>query len=150
MQLLFLPFSNKLKLPRNVITSEQIAARGSKSVSYLRRLAVRRSPPAPPAAAAPSRGTEHRRLFSQHRAPTPTQPGDPNRQARSSLAQRETAAEHRGRSPQSPEEGMKRVAAARTTGCCRCPYQAPLSSHAASSRAHTCLGPARPGDRRYG
>jgi hypothetical protein len=111
------------------LNSEQIVARGgSKSVSYLRR-----PPPAPPSqppprrrAAAPSPGMERLRLFSQHRSHAAWR--FLNRQARSSLAQREPAWSTGGDRPSGTD--MKRVAAAPTTGCYRNP-------DTGSSRTHT-------------
>jgi hypothetical protein len=58
-------------------------------------------------------------------------PGDPNRQARLSLAQREPARSTGGDRPSGTD--MKRVAAARTTGWHCNPYQVPLTTPAAAA-----------------
>jgi hypothetical protein len=115
-------------------------ARGSKSVSYLHR-----SPLAPPSSRrAVARNGALPAVFA---APPPRglATHEPNRQARSSLAQREPARTGPARStggvrPIQRRTYMKCVAASRTTGCYRSPYQKPLSTPAAAAPTHTSTG----------
>jgi hypothetical protein len=91
-------------------------------------------PPTAPAAAPP--GMEHCRLRSKHRFHVAWRRTQPNSQTRSRLAQRTPARSTGGDCPSGTD--MKRVAAARTTGCYRNrnPYQVPLNIPAA---ALSCL-----------
>jgi hypothetical protein len=85
--------------------------RGSKSVSLLRR-----SPPVPPTPKPPPRRRQEWSTAGCFCRTAPTRPDDPNRQARSSLP-RTPARSTGGDRPSGTD--MKRVAAARTTGCYR-------------------------------
>jgi hypothetical protein len=93
-------------------------------------------PPQPP----PLRRLQEWRSAGCFRSTAPTWAGDPKSQARSSLAQREPARSTGGDRPSGTD--MERVAAARTTGYYRNPYQAPRTEQTGGScsTTHTGIG----------